>query len=479
MPKYFWIFIFLFLFSSTGFAIVEENHVHFFNPPELKDGMVLNVEDCVSLAFKNSPKIKRKKYELDIAQGNVKLAQSKYFPILSAGVAFNYERNSNSIYYDKKYRDLPNVSAMISKMIWDFGKTTALIKMEKFYKIAAEYEFMDTLCHTLFDIKAKYYTLLKTLALKDIAYENLKLNEQFKQIAHPGIDSSTADVYLASADSKYINAQNEADIAKTNLNNSMYLDGNTNYNIKNTETFNLASKKEFTPLNFPFSRENAVEIAYKNSPDLAVLSNTKSAMEQSLKYIKKQNLPELSADTGYGFNNTNFTKNNSFHVGLNLSSDVNLMELKYDIQNAKSELNIADNEISLFKKDLKYEVLRALLNIDCFEKQLPKIYIEISSAKNSLESAFKQYKNNNLDYTALHDSIEDYISAQEKYISCLYSYNMSLIQTEMAMHYHLVDIHHKAEHAMEHHSSELIEHLNEALDCDKKENKTKKRRKNK
>ena len=46
---------------------------------------------------------------------------------------------------------------------------------------------------------------------------------------------------------------------------------------------------------------------------------------------------------------------------------------------------------------------------------------------------------------------------------------MALIQVEMAMHYHIVDIHHKSEHAMCYHSEALINHLNEVLGCDEHE----------
>ena len=136
---------------------------------ELKNGTVLSVIDCVALAFKNSPKIKRKKYELDVAKSNLGIAKSQYFPTLGAGVGFEYQRNSDGIYYDKRYRDLPAVGVGISQLIYNFGKTTAFIKMEEFNKIAAEYEFMDSLCYTLFDIKAKYYNLLQAKALLNVA----------------------------------------------------------------------------------------------------------------------------------------------------------------------------------------------------------------------------------------------------------------------------------------------------------------------
>lgn len=479
MPKYVWIIIVL-LFPLVSAIEETDLQSRLFNPPELREGMVLSIQDCVSLAFKNSPKIKRKKYELDIAKGNVRLAQSKYFPVLSAGVGYNFERNSNDVYYNKKYRDLPNVSVSISKMIWDFSKTTSLIKMEQFYKIAAEYEFMDELCHALFEVKAKYYSLLKNIALADIAKENIELNERFLNIAKGELDKSTAQVYLSASNSKYIYSQGEVDIANINLSNSMYLNGSINYKVQNTDTFaKYNPNKKFTPIVFPFKEEDAVNIAYQNSPDLAVLTNTKAAMEQSLKYIKKQYFPELSAGVGYGFNHNNIaSSNNSLKVGVNLSSDVNLMELKYSIDNAKSEVDIADNEINLFKKDLNFEVLRALANFDCYKKQMPKLEKEVATAQKSMDLAFKKYTDNTLDYTALHDAIEDYIFAKERYVKCLYEYNMSIIQTEMALHYHIVDIHHKAEHAMHHHADELLEHLNDALNCDKKENKNKKSKRN-
>lgn len=74
-----------------------------------------------------------------------------------------------------------------------------------------------------------------------------------------------------------------------------------------------------------------------------------------------------------------------------------------------------------------------------------------------------------MNYVALQDARKDYIMAVDGYIDRIYHYNIALIQVEMAMHYHIVDIHHKSEHAMCYHSAELINHLNEVLGCDEHE----------
>ena len=140
-------------------------------------------------------------------------------------------------------------------------------------------------------------------------------------------DLTTAELNLSNAKVKLIEAKNNYKNAKVDLNNSMYLDSQPDYNIKDTYTFayendfaygsGAKNPQPFLPETFTFPVDRAVQIAYDNSPDLNVLISTKKAMEQSLAYIKKTYLPDLTADAGYGLNHTNQTNNNSFHVGVN------------------------------------------------------------------------------------------------------------------------------------------------------------------
>ncbi len=472
----------LLLAGNSAYTIEEhDEHEELFHPVEIHNGMILNVTDCVALAFKNSPKIRRKKYELDIAKSNVGIAKSAFFPTLGAGVGFNYERNSDSIYYDKRYRDLPVVGVSVSQLIWDFGKSTANIKMEEFYKIAAEYEFMDALCYALFDIKAKYYNLLQAKALYNVAKNNVEINKKFLEFSKgkSKADVATAKLNLSEAEIKFIEAENTLNNAKYDLSNAMYLDYQPIYDIENTPTFTYnddyaygskhVETRPFEAYVFPFEIKDAPTIAYKNSPDLQVLISTKNAMEQALKYIKRSYLPELRADAGYGYNKTNFTHNNSLTVGVNLSSSVNLMELKHSIKGADAQLSLADDEIILFKKDLYYELQRAFNNVERAKKQVPTAKKEVEQALSNLEIVEEHYKTNELNYVALQDARKDYIRALDSYIASIYNYNIALIQVEMAMHYHLIDIHHKSEHAVHYHAEELLEHLNKVLDCDEKE----------
>lgn len=475
-----WVFVLLTL--QVGcikvFAIEDDD---LFKPVDIHDGSVLTILDCVSTAFKNSPKIKRQKYNLDIAKSNLGIAKSQYFPVINIGAGFYNENNSDNTYYNSHYRELPSVGVSVNKLVWNFGKTTAYIKMEEFYKIGAEYEFMDSLCNTLFDVKLRYYALLRAKAIQLVAQNNVEINENFLKLAQTKRrpDIKTAELNLSESEIKLLEAQNEYKNAKIDLNNSMYLDSQPDYTIKDTHTFSYGNdyayneksnrSEAFIPMTFTFPLDKAVEIAYDNSPDLSVLVATKQAMEQNLLYIKRTYLPDLTANAGYGFNNSNQTANNSFKVGVNLSSSVNLMELKHSIKGADAQLSIADNEIELFKKDLYFEVKKALNNVDKYQNQIPTAKMEVEQSLENLHLVEEQYKSNQLNYVALQDARKDYTNALTKYIETMYDYNVSLIQVEMAMHYHIVDIHHKSDHAVHYHSDELIKHLNEVLGCDEKE----------
>ena len=467
---------------------VQDEHAELFKTVVVKDGTDLDIVKCVALAFRNSPNIRRKKYELDLAKSNVGKAKSVFFPVIGAGVGFHNENNSNTDVYSHHYRELPNVAVAVNQLVFDFGKSIANIKMEEFYKIGAEYEFMDSLCSTLFHVKERYYDVLKAQALVDIAEDNVTICKKYLKIAKGVPDKTTAQVHLSKAQFELAYAKTVLKNAKVNLSNAMYIDNTPSYNITKTKTFaynhdygyeNHKIPPKFEPFKLGFKKENAVEIAYASSPDLRVLESTKSAMEQALKYVKRTYLPELSANVGYGYNNSNEFSNNSLQVGVNLSTSVNLMELKHSIKGADAQLKLADNEITLFKKDLYYEVQRALNNVEFATDDVPYAQATAVKALENINTVEKMYNSGDLNYVALQDARKDYITAMQSYITSLSFYNQSLIQLEEAMHYHIIDIHHKTQHAMTEHSDELLEHLNEALDCDEKSQKHNKKHKKK
>ena len=470
--------------SQVSHSDLDE-HDEIFRRVVVKDGDVLSITDCVSVAFNNSPVIRRYKYNLDVARSNVGIAKSEYFPVINAGVGFYNENHSNSREFDSHYRQFPGVALTVNQLVYNFGKTTSYIKMEEFYKIGAEYEFMDSLCETLFDVKEKYYALLLAQAKLHVEKRNFELNEEFLDIAEKlakkdilrAADVTSARFNYNSARVKYLEAQNDLRNAKIDLSNAMYLTEQVDFSIKDTDTFSYKDEfiksdiiKEFVPEPIPFTKQEAVKLAYDNSPDLKVLIATFKAMEQSLNYIKKTYLPDLTANAGYGYNYANtYRSDGSIQVGVGLNSSVNLMNLRHSIKGAEAQLNFADNEIVLFKKDLYFRVQRALNNLNKAELEFPITQIEAANSTEHLKVVMDGYKNSRINYVALQTARESYLNSLNGYLDALYNYNTALINVERATHIHLIDIHHKSEHAVHYHHDELIEHITKWMNCDEKE----------
>ena len=142
----------------------------------IKAGEKLTLSDCIQIALDNSPNIKRAAYNYKISKNDVSIAKASFFPTLSVGTGYYYNgtyaksRDINSNYY--------SANAGLNQLIWNFGKTNSQIKMQKFNKIAALYNFDNTVIDTIFNVKTNYYGVLAAKATMDINKANVDINER-------------------------------------------------------------------------------------------------------------------------------------------------------------------------------------------------------------------------------------------------------------------------------------------------------------
>ena len=97
---------------------------------DIQKGDVLNLEQCIDIALRNSPYVNKAKARIRLAEANVGGAKSAWTPAIGVGVGFN---GSNSKEGHKSFSDRYfGADAMISQMIYDFGKTNSSINLQKF-----------------------------------------------------------------------------------------------------------------------------------------------------------------------------------------------------------------------------------------------------------------------------------------------------------------------------------------------------------
>lgn len=441
---------------------------------KVQQGSVLNLNDCIAIALNNNPAIKNARYNYGISKSSVGLARSEYFPTIGVGTGYNINDTSGrrTTYNTNTY----SVEATISQLLWNFGKTNANIKMQKFYLIADEYNFYNTVRETTFDVKQKYYEVLAARATVLINKAYVDINERnyqrtkayFDEGIKSKIDLVNAEVTLSDSKIQLVQAQNAYKNSLVNLNNAMYLVNAPSYSISGSEAFsdvkdNVApvdltqitktSDKESSklPVNvndakltssvetlelltdfkveeFPYSFEECIKMAYKNRADLKAYTSTLDAVKENLVYVKRNYYPSISATAGYGFRDTNST--NSFNVGVNLSSSVNIMNQKYKVDAAKYQVDIAENSLNQLNQDIFFEVQNAYINMIELEKQIPLLAVKVRQTLENYELAEGRYYVGLGDYIQLQDAKVNYNNAQCSYIETLYKYNVARANLE-------------------------------------------------
>lgn len=445
-------------------------------PIKVKQGSVLSLNDCIAIALNNSPEIKSAQYEYWITKTDVNIAKSQFFPTIGLGAGYDFTdtkagaRSSDINSY--------NLNASLNMLLFDFGKTYAQIKMQKFYLIADEYTFYNKVREVTFDVKQKYYRVLAARANVLINQAYVDINERnylrtkayYDEGLKSKIDLVNSEVTLSDSKIKLIDSENSYQNALVNLNNAMYLTEAPNYNIEAVFGLNLTDvvapvdltkfqkigdkESSKTPVGvsdakltseieklelltdykiekFPYSFDECVKMANKNRADLKAYRATVDAIDENLLYIKRNFYPSISANAGYGLRDSSASStSNSLNVGLNLSSSLNIMQQKNRVDAGKYHLDIAKIALKKLEDDIYFQVQNAYINVTQLAKQIPLQAVKVRQTRENYELAEGRYYVGLSDYLALQSAKLEYNNAQHSYINTIYLYNVSVANLE-------------------------------------------------
>lgn len=459
-------FIILLLGSYKAYAI-----------DEIENGATLSVDNCIELAIKNSPEIQIYQQYVEMQKSKVGQSKANYFP--SIGATIGQEYGNTDIGYRSTQNNNSTARIALNQLIYSFGKVFSQVKMQKFYKIAAEYDLQNAVLNTANNVKSAYYGVLAAKANVDIQKANVLVNERqynrtkafFEEGLVSKIDLVNQEVYLSDAKINLVSAQNLYQNSIVQLNNAMYIVNAPQYNIENTETFNFKNNyAEINLLNvantttkedgtiepkeavltmqveksdilenykfsaYPYTMEESVERAYKNRPDLLSMQATQDAVNEALKYSKKSYFPDLTGSVGYNWNNNSYYSSNGLSLGAYLSmSNLNIMETNLKIKENKAQFEIAKQNVDLIKKNIYFEVQSAFINMIQLEKNIPLMQTKVKQTLENYELADARYEVGLGNFIELQDAKENYNNAQRDYVQTIYKYNVALTNLHTAM----------------------------------------------
>lgn len=452
--------------------------------PVINGTVTLSIEDCVNFVLKHDPNIRLSEDTLKIQKNAIGVAKSSYFPTLFGGTGYYIQ---NTKYSGDRSDSLNNnyygINVGVNQLIWDFGRTTANINMNKFNYEAAGYDLEDTILTSIYNVKISYAAVLAARANEDIYARSVRINElnyeRTKAMYDVGlkskIDVVNAEVYLTNAKIDLLTAQNAYQTALITLNNAMYYLDAPDYSIKDTETFNFQKNysvkneiniaydrknydssgveselkdgailtsgiekrdilKTYTFKPFNLTMQEAIAKAYENRPDIKALNLVKKASEESLKAVKRSYLPSINASGGYSVARKTDIGTNALNVyaGMDLPN-VNVMSIKYQIETGKSYLDIASTNIDLLKKNVYFEVQRYYVNMKQLEKRIPLKSKNVEATLENFELADGRYAVGLGNYIELQQAQTNYNNAQLAFVQSVFDYNQARYYLEEAM----------------------------------------------
>lgn len=389
----------------------------------IDEGEKLSLEQCIEIAIENNPNLQAIQNATRIYESRIGQARSNYLPQINLSSGYNRRNSITSSPIDKASNSYQgNIS--LNQLIYDFGKTSTTIRIQKLGLDASNAEVNNTVNDITYNVKKAYYNVLYALKNREVCKDAVEQYEQqlkqatafFEEGLKPKIDVTIAEVNLSNAQFNYIKADNAVETAYADLNAAM--------GISEAITYGLSDALEFQ--DFDFNLDMALEEAYNNRPDLKASISKEKAAAESVKLAKKDYLPKLQATTSYGLGGSEFPLDSGWSVGGEITLPVFNGFLTHNkIKEAKVNLESARLDTEILKLNIFKDVQKAYIAVTEAKKKIPVAEKTVEQAKENFELATGRYEVGVGNPIEVKDAEVSYSNARLSYYQALYDYNVA------------------------------------------------------
>ena len=385
----------------------------------------LTLERCIEMSLKNHPSVVAAKHSIDVNQNKIGEAKSNYYPQLSSISGYNRYWDGLS---DQNY----STALSLNQNIYDFGKTTSQVNIQKFNLNAAQADLENTSDLVIFNVSQGYYTVLKNKRNRDVAQEtvaqfdhHLKQAKGFYQAGtRAKFDVTRAEVDLSNSKLSLIKAENALRLAKVSLNNAIGLPYAPEYRIED----NLDFAKYALPL------EEAIERAYNNRADLQSLLAKKKAATESIELAKKGYYPTLSGSASYTWVNEDMSSQKGWKVGASFTIPLFSGFLTtYQVQEYEANLKVLNANEELLRQSILLDIQQAYLNLREAEERISNTQLTVKQAQENLDLVNGRYMAGIGNPIEVTDAQVSYSNAKTSYNQALYDYKIAQASIVKAM----------------------------------------------
>jgi outer membrane protein TolC len=378
------------------------------------------------------------------ARGQRLLALSSLLPQASAGVNENVaEVNFTALGLGAiKIPGIPAVAGPFSYSTASASLSQTLFSYESIQRFrsartaeqAAGLSYRDTLDVITLTVGNAYLQVIEArsrIEAEEAQVQNAKaLSDQavdeFQAGTSPRIDMTRTEVQLHTEQYNLSVARNNFAVAKLSLGRAI--------GLPLGQAFEIADLLPYADINPP-TVEDALKMAYNSRSDFRSALNSAKSAEQALSAAKGQRYPVVAVNGDYGDQGPRFSQSHgifSFQAGINVPIFTG-GRIKGDITQAEAAVRQRKAEAENVRGQIDYDVRTAFLNLNAAKEQVDVAHQNVDLANENVARSKQRFAAGVTDSVEVVQSEQSLASANDQYITSLYSHNLAKLGLARAL----------------------------------------------
>jgi outer membrane protein TolC len=412
--------------------------------PARNEVLRLTLRDALDMALRYNLGAIESGENAQIARGQRLLALSHLLPQVGAGINENVDQvNFTALGLAAiKIPGIPAVAGPFSYSTASASLSQTLFSYESIQRFraartaehAAQLSYKDTLDVITLSVGNAYLEVIEAhsrIEAEEAQVQNAKALydqavDEFQAGTSPRIDVTRTAVQLHTEEYNLSVARNNFEVAKLTLGRAI--------GLPLGQVFDIADQLPYADINPP-TVEEALRMACNSRTDFRSALNSAKSAEQALSAAKGERYPVVAVNGDYGDQGATFSQSHgvfSFQAGINVPIFTG-GRIKGDITQAEATLRQRKAEAENIRGQIDYDVRTAFLNLNAAKEQVDVAHQNVDLANDNVARSRERFAAGVTDSVEVVQSEQSLASANDQYITSLYSHNLAKLALARAL----------------------------------------------
>jgi len=398
----------------------------------LSSNSALTLARAVEIPLAYHPQIFQAAQSLAAATAQVYQARAAFWPQVStsAGESRSTANTAGQPGSSSAHNSFSG-SIGLDLLVYDFGKTPALLRQSYANLIAATENLRATRSDVSYATRTAFLSLGKAIELEQVANESVRQNQthldQVKAFLEVGrrtrYDLTKSEVDLGNAKLALIKARNDALTARASLNRSLGLAIDPGYTLQ----------ADLSTIVTAYAADQLMSRARQFHPRLKVLQARERVANAAVDEAIAALYPDIGLQAKYGFSGSRFPLIWNWSAALQGALQLFTGQRQtWRINEVVTQLRSARSQITEFEQTLYEDILTAIGQLDSSQQRLSLTDLITKQAAESLELISERYRLGAASSVEVTDAQVALTNARGEQVKAKFDYQAAMAQLKHA-----------------------------------------------